>query len=84
MAGRGRVLCGPTAHTVPISLTSLLQDPFPGVGLSSSVFLPLHNLGSLQADSEAPRHAPPRQMAELTREDPFSPRPQLSFLLAWA
>lgn len=82
MASRGWVLCGPTTHIVPTRLTR--QDPFPGVCLCSSVFLPLHNLGSLQADSEAPRRAPPRQMADLIREDPLSPRPQLFFLLAWA
>lgn len=77
-------MCGPTTHIVPMSLTRHPQDAFPAVGLCSSVFLPLHNLGGLQADSEAPRHAPTRQMADLIREDLLSRRPLPFFLLAWA
>lgn len=84
MASRGWMLCGPTTHIVPLSLTRHPQGPFLGVGLCSSVFLPLHNLGSPQADSEAPGHAPTREMADLIRGDPLSRRPQLFFLLAWA
>lgn len=59
------------------------SDQAPAVGLCSSVFLPLHNLGGLQADSEAPRHAPTRQMADLIREDLLPRRPQPFFLLVW-
>lgn len=50
MTSREWMLCGLTTHIVPMSLSRHPQGPFLGVGLCSSVFFPLHNLGSPQPD----------------------------------
>lgn len=75
VTSRKWMLSGPTTHIVPPESDQAPWGPFLGVGLCSSV----HNLGSPQANSEAPRRAPTREMTDLVREDPLPGGPSASF-----